>query len=77
MSGRWREDVNLVFHWDVAGAAAATVTAQVTAAGIVLFVMRRLPQLWFAKSDYTPEKGLNRKLLLLSLPMVMQNVMIS
>ncbi|MBR3195673.1 MAG: MATE family efflux transporter [Clostridia bacterium] len=67
----------LVFHWDVAGAAAATVTAQVTAAGIVLFVMRRLPQLRIAKSDYTPEKGLNRKLLLLSLPMVLQNVMIS
>ena len=47
----------MVFHWDVAGAAAATVIAQGAAAVICLISVLRLEQLRFQKGEFLFHKG--------------------
>ena len=67
----------LVFHWGIAGAAVATLVAQVCAAGLCLVQLRKLPELYLTRQDFKPEGKLLWRLLKLGSPMAMQNAIIS
>ena len=66
----------IVFRWGVAGAAAATLTAQASACLYCLFVMRRLPMLRFERGDLKWDGALARRLINLGSPAAAQNVII-
>lgn len=66
-----------VLHWGIAGAAAATVFAQLVA-GIYCFVkMWQIPSLRFTAADLKPDGYLIRSLLKLGLPMALMNLIIA
>ncbi len=65
------------FHWGVAGAAYATLFAQVLSAVFCLIKLRQIPILKMEKKDFYLERQLGRKLLTLGFPMVFQNIIIS
>lgn len=67
----------LGFHWGIAGAAGATVIAQVCSGVYCLFAILRIPVLSFTKEDFRMEGRLCLHLLKLGLPMGFQNVIIS
>jgi len=67
----------LVFHWGIAGAASATVIAQVCSGVFCLAAILRLPILTFSKEDFRMEGRLCRHLMKLGLPMAFQNAIIS
>ena len=67
----------VVFHWDVAGAAAATVIAQGVATVICLMAVLKLEPLRFQKGEFTFHRGDAGQLLKLAAPMAFQNTMIS
>lgn len=67
----------VVFHWGVAGAAAATVIAQVFSALFCLRAVVHLPMLRFTRSDFTPDRACIRTLLRLGTPMALQNAIIA
>ena len=67
----------LVFHWGIAGAAGATVIAQVCSGIFCLVVILRLPMLTFSKKDFQLEGRLCLHLMQLGLPMAFQNAIIS
>lgn len=67
----------IVFKWGVAGAAAATVIAQVFSCLFCLWVINRMPILKTTKHDWRLDWGVIKRLVLLSTPMVFQNVIIS
>lgn len=65
------------FGWGIAGAAAATLIAQLSS-GIYCFVhIRKIEFLSLSREDYRFDKQLDRKLILLGLPMAFQNAIIS
>lgn len=67
----------LLFQWGIAGAAAATLIAQTSAAGMCLLRLRKMPVLKLSKADFRPGWGLLAHLLRLGSPMAMQNAIIS
>lgn len=67
----------MVFHWGIAGAAAATGIAQVISFLFCLRVLRQLPQLYLSRSDFRPDRSLIRELLKLASPMAFQNFIIA
>ncbi len=67
----------VVFHWDVAGAAAATVIAQGVATVICLMAVLKLEPLRFQKGEFAFHRGDAGQLLKLAAPMAFQNTMIS
>ena len=67
----------MVFRWDVAGAAAATVIAQGSAAVICLISVLRLEQLRFQKGEFLFHKGDAGLLMKLAAPLGLQNILIS
>ena len=67
----------LVFHWGIAGAASATVIAQVCSGVFCLAAILRLPILTFSKEDFRMEGRLCLHLMKLGLPMAFQNAIIS
>ena len=67
----------VVFHWDVAGAAAATVIAQGVATVICLMAVLKLEPLRFQKGEFAFHRGDAGQLLKLDAPMAFQNTMIS
>ena len=67
----------VVFHWDVAGAAAATVIAQGVATVICLTAVLKLEPLRFQKGEFAFHRGDAGQLLKLAAPMAFQNTMIS
>ena len=67
----------VVFHWDVAGAAAATVIAQGVATVICLMAVLKLEPLRFQKGEFAFHRGDAGQLLKLAAPMAFQNIMIS
>lgn len=67
----------LVFHWGIAGAAAATLIAQVCASALCLLQLRKFPQLQFKRADFQPGWQLASHLLRLGSPVAMQNAIIS
>lgn len=67
----------LVFHWGIAGAAAATLIAQLVSGLFCLCHLRRLEILQLSASDFRMEKSLGWKLLTLGFPMAFQNCIIA
>ena len=67
----------LAFHWGIAGAAAATLIAQVCASGICLLQLRKFSDLQLKRSDFFPGWRLATHLLGLGSPVAMQNAIIS
>lgn len=66
-----------VLQWGIAGAAAATLIAQLCAAGYCVLRLKRMPLLKLSRADLRPEMRFLGKLLVLGSPMALQNVMIS
>ena len=66
----------IVFRWGVAGAAAATLIAQGSAALYCLTLVRRMPALRFGKEDLKWDGALARRLIYLGSPTAAQNVII-
>ena len=67
----------LVFHWGIAGAAGATVIAQVCSGIFCLVSILKLPVLAFSREDFRMEGRLCLYLMKLGLPMAFQNAIIS
>ncbi len=67
----------LVFHWGIAGAAIATVIAQLCSAWICYRAMRRIEILQFRKEDFHLNRELCMFLMKLGTPMAFQNAVIS
>lgn len=67
----------MLFGWGIAGAAAATVIAQLSSSIYCLIHIRKIEILSLSREDFKPEKELDKKLILLGLPMAFQNAIIS
>lgn len=67
----------MVFHWGIAGAAAATLIAQLVSSVYCLYFAVRLPVLKLKRRDFCPEPGLGGRLLVLGVPMAFQNAVIA
>lgn len=65
------------FRWGVAGAAYATLMAQMLSSVCCIMKLRMIEVIRLSRSDLELEMSLCKKLLLLGLPMVFQNVIIS
>ena len=66
-----------VFHWGIAGAAAATLIAQCFSALYCLLVIRRIELLRLSREDFAPDFAIARRLLTLGAPMALQNGIIA
>lgn len=66
----------MVFHWGIAGAAAATVIAQAVSAIYCFCVIRRIPVIRFNKDDMKWRKEIGGRLLKLGTPLAAQNAVI-
>ena len=67
----------LVFHWGIAGAAAATLIAQLVSGLFCLYHVGKIKMLALSRQDFALKNGLPRQLLLLGAPMAVQNAIIS
>ena len=67
----------VVFPWGIAGAASATLIAQVCAAAYCLLRLRRMPLLRLHPQDFHPKLRLLTRLLTLGSPMALQNAIIA
>lgn len=67
----------LVFHWGIAGAAAATLIGQLVSCIFCLSQLRKVEILRLAKSDFGELSALSGKLLALGTPMALQNCIIA
>ena len=67
----------LVFHFGIAGAAAATLIAQLISALFCIYHIRKIEILSFRKTDFRFHEGMTRKLLILGSPMAFQNGIIA
>lgn len=65
------------FQWGIAGAAAATLIAQLISGIYCLYHIFRIQILKFTREDLRPEQGLYGKLLTLGFPMAFQNCIIA
>lgn len=63
--------------WGIAGAAGATVLAQMLAGSLCTVRIVKNPMLRFGKKDMAADKGLSRQMMGLGLPVAMQNVIIA
>ena len=63
----------MVFHWGVAGAAWATVLAQVLSGLMCLFVLSHMELMRFQKGDARPDGAMLRELLRLGVPVGVMN----
>ena len=67
----------LVFHWGVAGAAAATLIGQAASAVICYLSLRKIEVIRVPKSERRFDRGIAAELLKLAMPFAFQNVIIS
>ena len=67
----------MVFHWGIAGAAAATVIAQMASGLFCMYHISRIDMLHLQKGDLCLRVGLSWKLLGLGFPMAFQNCIIA
>ena len=67
----------LVFHWGVAGAAAATLIGQLVSCVFCFVQLRKVEILHLRKSDFTGNRSLCSRLLALGTPMALQNCIIA
>lgn len=65
------------FNWGIAGAAGATVIAQMLAGALCTVRIRKMPMLCFDASQLRPNSVLSRQLMGLGWPVAMQNIVIS
>lgn len=66
-----------VFHWGIAGAAAATLIAQAVSVVYCFFVIRKISCLRPTRPDFAFDAKRSRRLMLLGLPMAFQNFIIA
>lgn len=67
-----------VFHWDVAGAALATILAQfVSALSCLVFSLRTNPYFRFVREDFRWNQALLKQMAYVGLPLALQNAMIA
>lgn len=66
-----------VFDFGIAGAAVATVISQGIGGFFNALALKNIPYMHIERNDFSHVEGLNRKLLLLSVPMILQNILIS
>lgn len=64
------------FSWGVAGAAAATVTAQAFSCIFCVLALRGIPALSLSKDDWEPERPVLSRLVALGTPLAFQNLVI-
>ena len=62
------------FGWGIRGAAIATVLAQMISVGYCLWVLRNEAVLWPGKDAFVPDTAYMQKMLLLGIPLGMQNI---
>ncbi len=67
----------MVFHWGIAGAAAATLIAQLVSGLFCLYHIRRLEILQMSAADFRMEAVLGGRLMALGFPMAFQNCIIA
>lgn len=67
----------MVFHWGIAGAAAATLIAQLISGIYCLYHISKIQIMRFTGQDFRPEGDLSGKLLWLGFPMAFQNCIIA
>ena len=67
----------MVFHWGIAGAAAATLIAQLISGLYCLYHILKIEFLKMKKTDFRPQASLYGKLLALGSPMAFQNCIIA
>ncbi len=65
------------FHWGIAGAAAATLIAQIVSGIYCFYHIRRIELLHMSRADFTPDRKLIGRLLCLGSPMAFQNAIIA
>lgn len=65
------------FHWGVAGAAIATVTAQVFSAFYCFLVVRKISMVHVSSVNFRKSPGLDKKLMGLGAPILFQNIIIA
>ncbi len=66
----------LLFHWGIAGAAIATLLAQLLSSVYCFYFIRRIEILKTSRDELVMEKDLSGRLLLLSFPIAFQNTVI-
>lgn len=66
----------LLFHWGIAGAAIATLLAQLLSSVYCFYFIKRIEILKLSRDELIMEKDLSSKLLLLSFPIAFQNTVI-
>ncbi len=67
----------MVFHWGIPGAAAATVIAQVFSFLYCFMVIRKMEALSIRREDLRMDRGIASRLLMLGMPVMFQNIIIS
>lgn len=67
----------LVFHWGIAGAAIATLIAQMISSLYCLWHIRRIDLLILKREHFKLKASLSKKLFLLGMPMAFQNAIIA
>ncbi len=67
----------MVFHWGIAGAAAATLIAQLVSSVFCIYHIRKIEILSFVRSDFGLHGDMTGKIMFLGLPMAFQNAIIS
>lgn len=67
----------LVFNWGIAGAAIATLIAQVVASVFCFVSLARIPEVQVTKTDFEINVALSKKLYLLGLPLAVQGSIIA
>lgn len=65
------------FGWGIAGAAGATIIAQISSGLYCYFYIRKIEVLSLSREDFRLEKEMDLKLVFLGLPMAFQNAIIS
>ena len=65
------------FGWGIAGAAGATIIAQISSGLYCYFYIRKIEVLSLSREDFRLEKEMDVKLVFLGLPMAFQNAIIS
>lgn len=68
----------VVFHWDVAGVAIATIISQVVSAiGCIIYAMIKVKILRMPLKEFKPEMEIFRKCIRLGIPVALQNAFVS
>lgn len=67
----------VVFRWGIAGAAAATLIAQLASILYCAVVLKKIPQVKFSRRTFLPSGGMTRSLFRLGIPISFQNIIIA